>query len=103
MIYPCDKLNPYVIAIGGIVSYIGQPREVTLKSGETETVTSITLQDDSGSISVNIWGSLVDNIKLNSEIRIEKGYVNEFRDNLQFNLGYYGKIFLLLESNQSKQ
>ena len=91
------------ISIGGIVSYIGQPREVTLKSGETETVTSITLQDDSGSISVNIWGSLVDNIKLNSEIRIEKGYFNEFRDNLQFNLGYYGKIFLLLESNQSKQ
>ena len=91
------------ISIGGIVSYIGQPREVTLKSGETETVTSITLQDDSGSISVNIWCSLVDNIKLNSEIRIEKGYVNEFRDNLQFNLGYYGKIFLLLESNQSKQ
>ena len=28
----------------------------------------------------------------------QKGYVNEFRNQLQFNLGYYGKLFILLDS-----
>ena len=47
---------------------------------------------------MNIWGSLIEKIKINSEIRVEKGYVNEFRNQLQFNLGYYGKLFILLDS-----
>ena len=86
------------VNIGGVVTYIGQSRDVSLKSGYVEKVTTITVQDDSGSIPVNIWGSMIDKIKLNSEIRLEKGYVNEFRNQLQFNLGYYGKLFILLDS-----
>ena len=80
------------VSIGGVVTYI------SLKSGNIEKVTTITVQDDSGSIPVNIWGSLIEKIKINSEIRVEKGYVNEFRNQLQFNLGYYGKLFILLDS-----
>ena len=40
-------------------------------------------------------------IELNSEIRIEKAYVTKFRDNLQLNLGFYGKLFLLLNNTES--
>tara|TARA_Y100000815_G_scaffold231591_1_gene221839 strand:+ start:30 stop:335 length:306 start_codon:yes stop_codon:yes gene_type:complete len=86
------------VSIGGVVTYIGQSRDVSLKSGNVEKVTTITIQDDSGSIPMNIWGSLIEKIKINSEIRVEKGYVNEFRNQLQFNLGYYGKLFILLDS-----
>ena len=86
------------VNIGGVVTYIGQTRDVSLKSGNIEKVTTITVQDDSGSIPVNIWGSIIEKIKLNSEIRLEKGYINEFRNQIQFNLGYYGKLFILLDS-----
>ena len=86
------------VNIGGVVTYIGQTRDVSLKSGNIEKVTTITVQDDSGSIPVNIWGSIIDKIKLNSEIRLEKGYINEFRNQIQLNLGYYGKLFILLDS-----
>ena len=86
------------VNIGGVVTYVGQTRDVSLKSGNIEKVTTITVQDDSGSIPVNIWGSIIDKIKLNSEIRLEKGYINEFRNQIQFNLGYYGKLFILLDS-----
>ena len=86
------------VNIGGVVTYIGQSRDVSLKSGSVEKVTTITVQDDSGSIPVNIWGSMIEKIKINSEIRLEKGYINEFRNQIQFNLGYYGKLFILLDS-----
>ena len=42
------------VNIGGVVTYIGQTRDVSLKSGNVEKVTTITVQDDSGSIPVNI-------------------------------------------------
>lgn len=84
------------VNIGGVVTYIGQTRDVSLKSGNVEKVTTITVQDDSGSIPVNIWGSIIEKININSEIRLEKGYINEFRNQIQFNLGYYGKLFILL-------
>ena len=86
------------VNIGGVVTYIGQTRDVSLKSGNVEKVTTITVQDDSGSIPVNIWGSIIEKIKINSEIRLEKGYINEFRNQIQFNLGYYGKLVILLNS-----
>ena len=86
------------VNIGGVVTYIGQSRDVSLKSGSVEKVTTITVQDDSGSIPVNVWGSIIEKIKINSEIRLEKGYINEFRNQIQFNLGYYGKLFILLDS-----
>ena len=83
------------VNFGGVVTYVGQTRDVSLKSGNIEKVTTITVQDDSGSIPVNIWGSIIEKIKLNSEIRLEKGYINEFRNQIKFNLGYYGKLFIL--------
>ena len=86
------------VNIGGVVTYIGQTRDVSLKSGNVEKVTTITVQDDSGSIPVNVWGSIIEKININSEIRLEKGYINEFRNQIQFNLGYYGKLFILLDS-----
>ena len=86
------------VNIGGVVTYVGQSRDISLKSGNVEKVTTITVQDDSGSIPVNIWGSIIEKIKINSEIRLEKGYINEFRNQIQFNLGYYGKLFILLNS-----
>ena len=86
------------VNIGGVVTYIGQTRDVSLKSGNVEKVTTITVQDDSGSIPVNIWGSIIEKININSEIRLEKGYINEFRNQIQFNLGYYGKLSILLNS-----
>ena len=86
------------VNIGGVVTYIGQTRDVSLKSGNVEKVTTITVQDDSGSIPVNVWGPIIEKININSEIRLEKGYINEFRNQIQFNLGYYGKLFILLNS-----
>ena len=55
------------VSIGGVVTYIGQSRDVSLKSGNVEKVTTITIQDDSGSIPVNIWGSLIEKIKIKNK------------------------------------
>ena len=51
------------VNIGGVVTYVGQTRDVSLKSGNIEKVTTITVQDDSGSVPVNIWGSIIEKIK----------------------------------------
>ena len=64
------------VNIGGVVTYIGQTRDVSLKSGNVEKVTTITVQDDSGSIPVNVWGSIIEKININSEIRLELSLIH---------------------------
>ncbi len=54
------------VNIGGVVTYIGQTRDVSLKSGSVEKVTTITVQDDSGSLPVNRWGSIIEKLNITS-------------------------------------
>ena len=51
------------VSIGGRVTFISQTRTVHLKSGDIQKVTPISIQDDSGSIVVNLWGDLINKLQ----------------------------------------
>lgn len=68
------------------------PREVVTKYGKRLSVASITLQDDTGSIAMSLWGEDINNVNVGDTVEIANGYVNEFRGTPQLSTGKFGKI-----------
>ncbi|MFW9964028.1 MAG: GNAT family N-acetyltransferase [Candidatus Sifarchaeia archaeon] len=85
-----------VIAEGHVDSIAG-PRTVTSrKTGEELKVADVTLTDDTGSIKLVLWNNQIPQVKVDSNIRIEEGYVNSYRAELQMSVGKWGMIITLL-------
>ena len=69
-----------------------EPREVMTKFGTATTLTEATLEDDSGSIKLTLWGKQADELEEGNEIEIIGGFTKEFREELQLGLGKKGSI-----------
>jgi replication factor A1 len=70
----------------------GDPREVVTKYGKRLSVADITLQDDSGSIAMSLWGDDIESVDVGDLVEVANGYVNEFRGTPQLSTGKFGKI-----------
>jgi replication factor A1 len=68
------------------------PREVITKYGKRLSVANITLQDDSGTIPMSLWGNDINTVDVGDTIEVANGYVNEFRGSPQLSTGKFGKI-----------
>jgi replication factor A1 len=81
----------------GRVEHFSSPRTVTSrKTGEELSVADAKLSDDTGSIKLVLWNEQIRQVKENTSIRIEEGYVKEYRDELQLSVGQWGMIITLL-------
>ena len=69
-----------------------EPREVMTKFGTSTTLTEATLEDESGTIKLTLWGKQADELEEGNEIEIVGGFTKEFRDELQLGLGKKGSI-----------
>ena len=88
--------QPRVI-VEGKVENIAGPRTVSSrKTGEELKVADITLSDETGSIKLVLWNKQIPQVKVDTNIRIEEGYVKAYRDELQLNVGQWGMIITLL-------
>jgi replication factor A1 len=74
---------------------ISEPRQVTTRTGESSTVATALVQDDSGIVKLSLWNDDIAKVSVNSQIRIENGYVTSFRGETQLNVGRYGKLTVL--------
>jgi len=59
-------------------------------------VVNATLADDTGSIKLVLWNDQIRQVEKDSRIRVENGYVKEYRDELQLGVGEWGVIITLL-------
>ena len=71
---------------------ISEPRQVTTKFGTQTTLTNATLEDETGKITLTLWGLQSDNIAEGIDVEITNGFVKEFRGNLQLGIGKGGSI-----------
>jgi replication factor A1 len=74
-----------------------EPREVNTRLGPTR-VAECTIEDDTGTIILVLWGDQIDSIKEGDRINIKGGYVKEWNGNLQLNVGKFGKLSVLSQS-----
>jgi replication factor A1 len=85
------------VILEGYVENISGPRTVSSrKTGETLKVAEVTLSDETGSIKLVLWNQQGPQVKVNTNIRIEEGYVKAYRDELQLNIGQWGMIITLI-------
>jgi GNAT superfamily N-acetyltransferase len=84
-----------VVVEGEIVEVYPSRKVKSKKEGKELTVANAIFHDKSGEITLVLWNDQISQIKLRENIRIEFGYVNSFRNNLQLNIGY-GRIIKLL-------
>jgi len=82
-------------SIEGEVISIEQSREVRTKFGKLIRVANATIQDDSGQIIVTLWDKDIDRVSIGDRIKIENGWVSDFKGNLQITAGKSGKLEII--------
>ena len=84
------------IIVEGEVESIQGPRTVqSRKTGDALKVADVTLTDDTGSIKLVLWNKQIPQVRPDTRIRIEEGYVKTYRDELQMSVGRWGMIITL--------
>lgn len=71
---------------------IEEPREVVTKFGKKMRVANATIKDESGEIVLSLWGDDIEKVSIGDKVKIENGWVNEFKGNAQLSAGKYGKL-----------
>ena len=74
------------------ITELKEPREIMTKFGTSTTLTETTLEDDSGSIKLALWGQQSEGLEEGSEVEVTGGFTKEFRDELQLGIGRKGSI-----------
>lgn len=85
------------VVVEGEIIEIKPSRKVnSKKSGKQLDVAHAILRGKSGEITLVLWDKQISQVKQGEEVRVEFGYVNSFRNNLQLNIGY-GRLIKLLK------
>lgn len=81
------------VEVEGKVTEKSETREVTSRfKNETYNVANAVIADETGSIKLTLWNEQIDQVNVDSMIKIENGYVTSFRGETQLNIGKYGKL-----------
>jgi replication factor A1 len=80
------------VDVSAKVLNLSETREVTTRTGEQSRVATADVTDDSGTVKLTLWNEQIDQVKVNSNVIIENGYVTSFRGETQLNVGRYGKL-----------
>ena len=79
----------------GEVIEISSPREVSLRTGGQARVADATLKDETGTIKLSLWDNQIDMVTKGARVKVTNGYTNNFRGEVQLNIGRYGKLEVL--------
>ena len=91
------KINELKVGMNNIelkakVAEMAEPREVMTKFGTVTKLVEATLEDDSGSIKLTLWGKQSEGVEKGKEVQISNGFTKQFREELQLGLGRGGSI-----------
>lgn len=80
------------VSLNAKVAKLTEPKQIMTKFGTQVTLVNATLEDESGSIPMALWGEQSEGLEEGASIEITGGFTKEFRDELQLGLGRGGKI-----------
>ncbi len=86
------KLGTSDISLTAKVTEVSEPREVRTKMGYTTKVATATIEDDSGTISLTLWGDKTEEIGEGDTVEIKDGYISEFKGEIQLNVPRKGEL-----------
>jgi replication factor A1 len=74
------------------ITELKEPREIMTKFGTTTTLTEATLEDETGTVKLTLWGNQSEGLENEQEVEVTGGFTKEFRDELQLGIGRRGSI-----------
>ena len=78
--------------IMGTIKTIEDVKQVTTKFGTQVSLTVAILEDDTGSIKLNLWGSQSEGIEEGKTVEVKNGFVKEFKGEKQISVGKMGSV-----------
>ena len=78
--------------IMGTVKSIEDVKQVTTKFGTQVSLTTVILEDDTGTVKLNLWGSQSEGVEEGKVLEIKNGFVKEFKGEKQISVGKMGSI-----------
>lgn len=82
------------LEISGEIVYIGEIRDVETRFGPAMVAAAV-LEDETGSIRLNLWRWQIDMVKIGYKIMLENAFVRTYRGNIELNIGRDGRIIVL--------
>ncbi|MBI4170410.1 MAG: DNA-binding protein [Candidatus Aenigmarchaeota archaeon] len=82
------------VIVEGVVAEKGEVRDINTKYGQTQVCETV-LEDDSGVITLVLWGDQIKDVQEGDRVRVENGYVKEWNNSMQLNVGKFGTIKVL--------
>jgi len=70
----------------------GETREVQTRYGPAKVCAAV-LEDETGSIRINLWRGQVDKVRVGDTIHIQNAFVKVFNEQLELNVGGDGRIY----------
>ena len=81
------------VSIEAKVTEKSDPREVMSRfKDQALKVANAVISDDTGTIKLTLWNEQIDQVNVDSIVKIENGYVTSFKGEIQLNIGKYGKL-----------
>ena len=80
--------------IEATITAISPVRDVTTSRGASQ-VADATLQDETGTITLTLWGDDTKKYAVGQKVKITDGWVKDFRGKLQVSMGRSGTIKVL--------
>jgi replication factor A1 len=79
--------------IEATIEAISEVRDVTTSRGASQ-VADATLKDETGTITLTLWGEDTKRFRVGQKVKITDGWVKDFRGKLQVSMGRSGTITL---------
>jgi len=74
------------------ITELKEPREIMTKFGTTTTLIEATLEDETGTVKLTLWGNQSEGLENEQEVEVTGGFTKEFREELQLGIGRKGSI-----------
>jgi ssDNA-binding replication factor A large subunit len=82
------------VTIRGRIVKISEKIEVETKFEKSPLAVAL-LEDETGSIRLNLWRGQIDLVKVGDEVIVEHGFVRSFKDQAELNVGSRGRIIVI--------
>ncbi|KHO54302.1 MAG: replication factor A1 [archaeon GW2011_AR21] len=77
------------------IASLGEPRAFTNFKGQGSVCNAAGKDSEGDEISVTLWNEQIKQVKEGDKIRIEKGYVSEYKGQKQLSTGKFGTLTVL--------
>lgn len=71
---------------------VSEPKHVTSSKGVEHEILELGVEDETGSMAMDLWNEKIIPLKVGEVLQIEDGFVTSFKGVRRINVGKYGEV-----------